>query len=265
MPRRRRASWATRAARRARPRKTVRRGDPATPPFRPLVATDNQQPEATTMESDQYFEQVATQWDAMREAFFSERLREKAFAAAGLRPGTSAADVGAGTGFLAEGLLARGVRVVAVDRSPAMLAELGRKLGEEHGERLALRAGEAAALPFADGEMDYAFANMFLHHGEDPAAAIRELARIVRSGGQVVVTDLDEHTHVFLRTEHHGRWMGFRRTDVRDWLAAAGLEEVTVGGAEETCCATSCCGGDRAQVGIFVAVGTRRTGTDSRL
>src|SRR5687767_15489423 len=35
------------------------------------------------------------------------RSREKAFAAAGLRPGTSAADVGAGTGFLAEGLLAR--------------------------------------------------------------------------------------------------------------------------------------------------------------
>src|SRR5687768_3326868 len=121
MPRRRRASWATRAAGRARPRKAVRRGDPATPPFRPLVATDNQQPEATTMESDQYFEQVATQWDAMREAFFSERLREKAFAAAGLRPGTSAADVGAGTGFLAEGLLARGVRVVAVDRSPAKI------------------------------------------------------------------------------------------------------------------------------------------------
>ena len=217
------------------------------------------------MESERYFEKVATQWDAMREAFFSERLREKAFAAAGVRPGTSAADVGAGTGFLAEGLLARGVRVVAVDRSPAMLAELGRKLGERHGERLELRAGEAAALPLADGEVDYAFANMFLHHVEDPAAAIRELARIVGPGGRVVVTDLDEHSHEFLRTEHHDRWMGFRRSDVRDWLAAAGLEAVTVGGAEETCCATSCCGGDRAQVGVFVAVGTKRAAGEEGL
>src|SRR5687768_9740682 len=171
---------------------------------------------------------MATQQDAMRHAVIAKRLRGKGFAAAGLRPGASDADVGAGTGYQEEGLLARGVRVVAADRSPAMLAELGRKLGEEHGERLALRAGEAAALPFADGEMDYAFANMFLHHVEDPAAAIRELARIVRPGGRVVVTDLDEHTHEFLRTEHHDRWMGFRRTDVRDWLAAAGLEEVTV-------------------------------------
>jgi ubiquinone/menaquinone biosynthesis C-methylase UbiE len=199
---------------------------------------------------------VAQQWDAMREAFFSERLREKAFAAAGVRAGATAADVGAGTGFLTEGLLERGVRVVAVDQSPAMLAELGRKLGERFRDRpgLELRAGEAAALPLADGEVDYAFANMFLHHVEDPAAAIRELARVVRPGGRVVITDLDEHSHEFLRTEHHDRWMGFRRGDVRDWLAAAGLEEPTVGGAEETCCATSCCGGDRAQVGIFVAV-----------
>ena len=210
------------------------------------------------MESKQYFEQVAAHWDTMREAFFSERLREKAYAAAGLTAGARAADVGAGTGFLSAGLLARGVSVVAVDQSPAMLDELGRKLGGEHGSGagLQLRAGDAAALPLEDGEVDYAFANMFLHHVEDPAGAIRELARVVRPGGRVVITDLDEHQHDFLRTEQHDRWMGFRRGDVRDWLAAAGLEEVTVAGAEETCCATSCCGGD-AQVGIFVAVGSK--------
>ena len=149
------------------------------------------------MASKQYFEQVATQWDTMRQAFFSDRLREKAYAAAGVRAGASAADVGAGTGFLTEGLLERGVRVVAVDQSPAMLAELGRKfarqLGPLHGDRpgLELRAGDAAALPLADGEVDYAFANMFLHHVEDPAGAIRELARVVRPGGRVVITDLD--------------------------------------------------------------------------
>jgi ubiquinone/menaquinone biosynthesis C-methylase UbiE len=220
------------------------------------------------MSSKQYFEAVATEWDTLRESFFSERVREKAFAAAGLRAGTRAVDVGAGTGFVTEGLLARGVRVVAVDESPAMLAELAAKLGaqyqvgklggtlEERGE-LELREGVATALPLGDGEMDYAFGNMVLHHVEDPAAALRELARVVRPGGAVVISDLDAHDHAFLRDEHHDRWMGFARADLRRWLAEAGLDEVTVAGTEETCCATSCCGGERAAVSVFVAVGRK--------
>ena len=52
--------------------------------------------------------------------------------------------------------------------------------------------------------------------------------------------------------------MGFRRGDVRDWLTAAGLEQVTIANAEETCCSASGCGGELAKVGIFVALGSKR-------
>jgi precorrin-6B methylase 2 len=57
-------------------------------------------------------------WDAMRPGLFPESVREKAFAVARVTPAGRAADIGAGTGFVTEGLLRRGVRVVAVDQSP---------------------------------------------------------------------------------------------------------------------------------------------------
>lgn len=180
--------------------------------------------------SKAYFEAVAPRWDAMRREFFSAAVREKALARAALRPGMTVVDVGAGSGFVSEGLLGRGLRVIAVDASPAMLAELKRRLRTEEVD---CREGDAEHLPVADGMLDCALGNMVLHHVEHPAAAIAEFARTLKPGGRLILTDLDRHQHAFLREEHHDRWLGFDRADVRRWLKAAGLHNVTVTAAGE--------------------------------
>lgn len=56
------------------------------------------------MSDKEYFEQVAGKWDQLRQSFFSETLREKAILVASIRRGRLAVDVGAGTGFITEGL-----------------------------------------------------------------------------------------------------------------------------------------------------------------
>ena len=76
------------------------------------------------MNNRPYFDEVAQDWDRMRASFFSEAIRDQALALADLRPGRKAVDVGAGTGFMTEGLLASGLEVVAVDASKAMLDTL---------------------------------------------------------------------------------------------------------------------------------------------
>jgi len=84
-----------------------------------------------------------------------------------------------------------------------------------------MSSGDAQILPLPDASVDYAFANMFLHHVEHPGKASREMACIQKPGGKLIITDLDEHCFVFLTTEHHDRWMGFNRDDIRQWCLAA--------------------------------------------
>jgi C_GCAxxG_C_C family probable redox protein len=206
------------------------------------------------MNSRGYFETVAPQWEQMRRDFFSDNLRDIALTEADIQPGRIAADIGAGSGFISRGLAARGAQVIAVDQSPAMLEQLRR-----HVPAADCRIGAAESLPLADGEVDYVFANMYLHHVPDPAVALREMARILRPGGKVVITDLDRHDHEFLQVEHHDRWMGFDRAKVAEWLTAAGLTEVKVTCAGQNCCACSQDGSDKAAVSIFLASAVKTT------
>ncbi len=207
------------------------------------------------MNSKKYFDKVSSQWDDMRKSFFSESVREKAFSVAGIQAGKIAADIGAGTGFMTEGLIRERLHVIAVDQSNAMLDEMRKRFSEVDG--IEYRLGESEKLPIPDGSVDYAFANMYLHHVEFPLKAIKEMMRILKPGGKLVITDMDTHTFEFLKREHHDRWMGFDRIDVKQWFEEAGLKNVEVDCAEETCCAQSETENETANVSVFVASGER--------
>lgn len=207
------------------------------------------------MSSKQYFDKVAGSWDTMREGFFPNSLREKAVRVAGVRPGSLAADIGAGSGFITEELLKHGAHVAAVDESPAMIGVMKEKFSGARG--IEYHVGESEHLPLPDGSIDYAFANMYLHHVERPGVAIREMARILKPGGRLVITDLDEHTFEFLRTEQNDRWMGFRREEVRRWFEEAGLQSVMIDCTDDNCCASSTTGNEEAKVNIFIAAGIK--------
>lgn len=204
------------------------------------------------MDANTYFETVAPEWETMRSGFFAPSVREKAIAAAGLEPPGRVADIGAGSGFVTEALAAGGFSVTAVDRSASMLKALSARLSG-----VDCRQGDAEALPLETGEVAAAFANMYLHHVDDPAAALREMARIIRPDGRLVITDLDEHAHAFLAEEHHDRWMGFDRRDIDRWFRQAGLVDVAVVCANENCCATAVDGTEAAKVSIFIASGRK--------
>jgi ubiquinone/menaquinone biosynthesis C-methylase UbiE len=119
------------------------------------------------------------------------------------------------------------------------------------------RKGEAENLPVDDEIADCVFANMLLHHAENPDVAIAEMARVLKKGGILIVTDLDEHGFNFLREEQHDRWLGFKREDIRRWLKQAGLKQVRVDCADEDCCTQSASCGEEAKVSIFIATGRK--------
>ena len=115
-----------------------------------------------------------------------------------------------GQGFISEGLIREGLQVIAVDQSEAILKEMKRKFVDI--ETIDYRVGQAQNLPIPDETVDYAFANMYLHHVESPPEAIKEMVRILKPSGKLVITDLAEHELTFLRRTPR-RWMGFKRAD----------------------------------------------------
>lgn len=208
------------------------------------------------MASKNYFEEIAPQWDAVRSGFFSESVREKAAAAANLRPGSVAADLGAGTGFITEELLKHGVRVIAVDQAENMLEQMKKKFGSKAS--VEYRLGDAEHLPIESESVNYAFANMYLHHIEHPAVAIQEMVRILKSGGKLIITDLNAHNFEFLAKEQHDLWLGFKQQEIKRWFEEAGLNDVIVESAHATCCAASECNAERAEISIFLASGVKK-------
>lgn len=202
-----------------------------------------------------YFNEIAENWDDMRTAFFSEQVREFAYSMADISTGKIAADLGAGTGFMTEGLLKAGLNVVAIDQSENMLDYMKQKFKEYSTFTCLL--GDSDSIPLANNSVDYVFANMFLHHVVDPLIVIKEMYRILRTDGKLVITDLDEHHFTFLKTEQHDVWMGFNRNNLEEWFKAAGFINVNI-----TCVGCNCCSeakesNEKANVSIFAAYGIK--------
>jgi SAM-dependent methyltransferase len=113
----------------------------------------------------------------------------------GLKPGDRLLDLGCGFGRHAFEAARRGARVVAFDYAEAELKEVRNTFGAmaaagevDPASCAGTVQGDATRLPFADGSFDRVIASEVLEHISDDAAAVRELARVLRRGGTIAVT-----------------------------------------------------------------------------
>ncbi|WDY58492.1 ArsR/SmtB family transcription factor [Pseudomonas sp. PSKL.D1] len=136
-------------------------------------------------------------------------------------PSASALEVGPGDGGFLPDLARRFATVTAMDNSPTML-ELARQVCEREGlNNVNLQLADA--LGATDVEADCVVLNMVLHHFSDPAQALRLLAKRVKAGGSLLVTELCSHDQGWAREACGDLWLGFEQDDLARWANAAGL------------------------------------------
>jgi ArsR family transcriptional regulator len=183
--------------------------------------------EARSASSRSFFDEVGPEWDAIRKVWGDELLRARALHRL-IPRGLRVLDLGTGTGALAAELASAGCIVVAVDHSQRMLDAAREKLAAAGVANVELRAGDAAALPLANAEVDAALAHMVLQYLPSPSEAIAEMARVTKPAGTVVAIDFVAHEREWMRQELGVVWMGFSADEIARWFSAAGLRDVRV-------------------------------------
>ncbi|HET9228002.1 MAG TPA: methyltransferase domain-containing protein [Thermoanaerobaculia bacterium] len=165
-------------------------------------------------------------------SFYVEATTRETLARLALRSGERLLDVGCGTGALLQALSQRhpGARLTGVDPVPEMLAVARSRLPPD----IDLRAGWAERLPFADGQFDVTVSCNAFHYFLEPAAALREMKRILAPGGRLVITDWCDDflacrvCDLYLRLFSRAHVKVYRRRECLRLLLEAGFLDVEV-------------------------------------
>jgi SAM-dependent methyltransferase len=180
-----------------------------------------------------HFDRVATEYDDTIAPHVTRHYLEKrvAFARRVWPRGSRLLDLGCGTGRLADALAGAGFRMTGVDRSPGMLRQA-------RARGLDVACASAETLPWLDGAFDGAISVAVMHHLESAArvaGAVREMVRVTRAGGGIVVWDhnpLNPYWPVFMRRlpQDDGRERLIGRRELRRCAARSGARVVSEAG-----------------------------------
>jgi ubiquinone/menaquinone biosynthesis C-methylase UbiE len=170
--------------------------------------------------SQEFFSSAAGQWDRLREDLFGVHFHMQALL--GLLDDTwVVGDLGAGTGAVSAAIASFVQRVIAVDNSAAMLQAARRRL--QRHSNVEFRRGELEDLPLADDSLDAATLMLVLPYLAQPERALREVARVLKPGGRVLVADMLPHDREAYRQQMGHLWLGFSEKQMTVFLESCGF------------------------------------------
>jgi ArsR family transcriptional regulator len=175
--------------------------------------------------SQEFFASASGQWDVLREELFGSAFHLHALLAL-LDSSAVVGDLGCGTGKLTDVVAPHVRHVIAVDGSPDMLQEARRRLRGR--ANVDFRSGTLEALPIDDAQLDIAMLALVLHHVPDPAAALVECARVMRTSGRVLIIDMLPHDRAEYQQQMGHVWLGFSEAQTRKMLATAGFDNIRI-------------------------------------
>ncbi len=164
-------------------------------------------------------------------------------AAARLTGNERVLDIATGPGYIAEAFAKAAGEVVGMDLTDAMLAIAQERTAGRGLTNIFFRTGDALHLPFEDNQFDLVVCRLALHHMTKPGLVVREMSRVCRSNGTVLVEDIYASEHP-ARATYQDRWEVLRDashvralplSDLLKSFRDAELETVLVTTADDLC------------------------------
>jgi ubiquinone/menaquinone biosynthesis C-methylase UbiE len=171
--------------------------------------------------SQEFFSSAAGEWDRMRSELIGRRLDLVGLLGL-LDDEWVVGDLGCGTGQASDVLAPFVRQVIAVDDSAAMLTAARERLARH--ENVEVRNGDLADLPIDDLQLDAAILFLVLHYAADPPSVMREVVRVLRPGGRLLVVDLVPHEREEYRAAMGHLWLGFGSEQMSGWAEEVGME-----------------------------------------
>ena len=209
----------------------------------------------------EYFKETANMWDDIRKDYYDENLRDIITRRANIKPRDVVLDIGCGTAFLSLGVskaVGKSGKVLCFDISEEMMKKAKENLSNAGVSNVEFRVGDAEDIPLEDNSVDAVVGNMVLHHCPDPESAIKEMARVLKPNGRLVLADMEEHDEKWLKNEMADLWLGFNLRKIEEMFRQAGLKKVKVEILQTKCCGISV-SGRKVEIGIFVVKGEKST------
>ena len=132
-----------------------------------------------------FYKYLSKVYDTINPFIWNEEMRDEALAMLDISEGDRVLDVGCGTGFATEGLLEHTRNVHGLDQSVHQLEKAWDKLGKH--DPVSFHRGDAERLPFRDDAFDVVWSSGSIEYWPNPVVALREMRRVVKPGGQVLV------------------------------------------------------------------------------
>ena len=175
-----------------------------------------------------YFQENAANWDKIRSLYVPERqVEDYLLEITNNLEIETLLDVGTGTGRMLKLFSPHTKQGIGIDLSHEMLGVARSHLENNAITNMQIRHGDMYDLALMDGSMDLVLFHQVLHFADDPLAAIRETARILRPDGIVIVIDFLPHKNEKLREEHAHRRLGFSEEEINEWCRITDLKITT--------------------------------------
>jgi demethylmenaquinone methyltransferase/2-methoxy-6-polyprenyl-1,4-benzoquinol methylase len=169
-----------------------------------------------------FYKYLSKVYDRINPFIWNEAMRDEAIGMLDISPEDRVLDVGCGTGFATEGLLRETERVHGLDQSPHQLAKAFEKFGRRGPVRFYL--GDAERLPFASNSFDVVWSSGSIEYWPDPEATLRELRRVGKPGGQVLVVGPDYPNRTIFQKAADAIMLFYDEAEADRMFAEAGFE-----------------------------------------